>query len=414
MILANDDYGISAKYKDYIIRYDKINKFFDLFRQTDGFTITTSVVTEEFKESTILDMFKTEAGLMLLLRIIPSGDKKLFTNKDAFMRSMPALVDAGIMGTPCVSRNTCQAACYQGRGHKTGKDMTLEDYKAIINQIKGHSFQVALGGSGNPDEYPFFEELLKYTRDNDIIPNYTTSGHNLTREKAELTKKYCGAAAVSWAHPGSYRDKAIQLFLDEDVTTNIHYVLGKDTIDEAIAQLDFHNGIIHEECLGKGINIFPKGINAVIFLLYKPVGCGDSSNVLDVNDPKVKQFYELVDNFKGPFKVGFDSCACSGVVNFCNNINTMSFDACESGRMSVYVTPDMHLLPCSFDNQHYKFAVNISKYTIAEAWHSESFNQFRQSFINSCPTCSKKEICLGSCPLCREIVICDREEKDLK
>lgn len=33
MILVNDDYGISAKYKDYIIRYDKINKFFDLFRQ---------------------------------------------------------------------------------------------------------------------------------------------------------------------------------------------------------------------------------------------------------------------------------------------------------------------------------------------------------------------------------------------
>lgn len=407
MILVNDDYGISAKYKDYIIRYDKINKFFDLFRQTDGFTITTSVLKEPVKE----DLFESKEGLRLLLQIIPSNDPRIFTDKDAFMRSMPALVDAGIMGTPCVSRNTCQAACYQGRGHKTGKDMTLEDYKAIIDEIKGHSFQVALGGSGNPDEYPFFEELLKYTRDNDIIPNYTTSGHTLTKEKAELTKKYCGAAAVSWAHPGSYRDKAIQLFLDAGVTTNIHYVLGKDTIDEAISLL----GYATKEITETPYDPFPQGINAVIFLLYKPVGCGDNSNVLDVSDPKVKQFYELVDNFKGPFKVGFDSCACSGVVNFCNNINTMSFDACESGRMSVYVTPDMHLLPCSFDNQHYKFAVSLYTYSIGDIWNnSNSFNQFRQSFINSCPTCSKKEICLGSCPLCREIVICDREEKDLK
>jgi uncharacterized protein YbjQ (UPF0145 family) len=81
----------------------------------------------------------------------------------------------------------------------------------------------------------------------------------MTTEIAEVCKKYVGAIAVSWYRTQQTLD-AIKLLLQSEIKTNIHYVLGNNTIDEAIERLKNHS--------------FPKGINAVIFLLHKPVGLG--------------------------------------------------------------------------------------------------------------------------------------------
>ena len=104
-----------------------------------------------------------------------------------------------------------------------------------------------------------FEELLRISRENNLVPNFTTSGYGMTRQLAEVCKQYCGAVAVSW-YRSEYTLKAIELLLNADVKTNIHYVLGKNSIDEAIDRLKR--------------NDFPRGINAVIFLLHKPAGQG--------------------------------------------------------------------------------------------------------------------------------------------
>ena len=55
------------------------------------------------------------------------------------------------------------------------------------------------------------------------------------------------------------------MLLDAGIKTNIHYVLGNNSIDEAIERLKN--------------NDFSKGINAIIFLLHKPVGLGQENNV---------------------------------------------------------------------------------------------------------------------------------------
>ena len=87
--------------------------------------------------------------------------------------------------------------CYQDGLHSDKPNMKLEDYKKIIDWSKERLFEIALGGCGDPDMHENFEEVLKYTRDNGIIPNFTTSGLGMTPEKAALCKKYCGAVAVS-------------------------------------------------------------------------------------------------------------------------------------------------------------------------------------------------------------------------
>lgn len=140
--------------------------------------------------------------------------------------------------------------------------------------------QIALGGRGDPDQHEEFEELLRICRDNMLVPNFTTSGYGMTPEIANICKRYCGAVAVSW-YRSEYTRRAIQMLIDAGVRTNIHYVIGNNSIDEAINRLKN--------------NDFPKGINAVIFLLHKPAGLGTKENMLLVDNPRVKVFFRELD-----------------------------------------------------------------------------------------------------------------------
>lgn len=441
--------------------YDKKNSFKEFFNSQNGMYVRTGILDENGKD----------------------------TNVDPFMRCFPGLIDIGIMGH-CVHGKSGLCAksgiqCYQN-GLKTYEpNMSLNNFKKIVDECKGKCFQFALGGRGDVDQHENFEEILQYCSQNDIVPNFTTSGLGMTDEIAKICKKYCGAVAVSmysrldsvvpdlairklgfdeeskayasleevpafftfgntnsncyfdapqyivngkefgWEEPhhfvfnnkpqryeifrvynevtansANYTMNAVKMLLENGVKTNIHYVLSNATIEEAIIRLK-HNG-------------FPAGINAVIFLLHKPVGLGKEDNVLDFNDNRVKEFFNLIDNNKFDFKIGFDSCTVPAIINFTNNISENSLDSCEGGRFSMYITSDMKALPCSFDNQELKWAVDISESSIQSAWDSEEFNEFRSHFTNSCANCKDRHMCYGGCPIRRQIVLCNRTEKDLK
>lgn len=359
-----------------IKKIDKKNKFVSMFNPKTGFYIRSGVIDENGKD----------------------------TEVDPFMTSFPELIDVGIMGHCkhgisglCIKSGV---QCYQN-GLKTHHlNMSLENFKKIVDECKGKTYQLALGGRGDVDQHENFEEILKYCRENNIVPNFTSSGLGFTDEIIDICKKYCGAIAISW-YRQEHTYRAINMLLEAGIKTNIHYVLGNNSIDEAIERLKNNN--------------FPKGINAVIFLLHKPVGLGKEDNVLNVSDPKVKEFYSIIENNKFDFKIGFDSCNIPGLINFTSpkKLNRDSFDTCEAGRWSMYITSDMKAIPCSFDNQELKWAYDISNDTIQNAWNSEQFNDFRKYFKNSCSECKDRLSCLGGCPIKRQIVLCDRKEKDL-
>lgn len=195
--------------------------------------------------------------------------------------------------------------------------------------------------------------------------------------------------------------KAIKLLTEAGVTTNLHYVLGNDSIDEAIRRLKEDD--------------WYEGINAVVFLLHKPIGLGCKENVLDVNDPKVKEFYETVDKVMGQISVqiGFDSCNVPAIINFNKRVDETSIDTCEAGRWSMYITPESLAIPCSFDNQDKRWAVDLKTNSIQDAWDSDLFNSFRNSFKKSCSSCKDQLSCKGGCPIVSDIVLCNRNEKDL-
>lgn len=321
--------------------------------------------------------------------------------KDPFMRSMPNLLDIGVAGS-CKNGKLGICAksgvqCYQSGLTVSQSDMMREDYKSVIDQVKGKVHQVALGGRGDPNLCNDFEFYCKYARTNGIVPNYTTSGIGLTDRQVQITRDLVGAVAVSW-YRNTHTLEALDAFTSAGITTNIHYVLSNNSIDEAIDRLEKQN------FFGEGHN----RINAVIFLLHKPVGLGKSGEVLQFDDWRVAKFFELVDDWNGDFKIGFDSCSIPGILSFTDNISLDSIDTCEGARFSAYITPDMIMTPCSFD-QELKYGISLKEYTIEEAWDSMRFWQFRNKLKSSCPDCKLRYNCMGGCPLKSEIVLCDRK-----
>lgn len=340
--------------------------------------------------------FDTETGAYVRTGMLDEKGKD--TGIDPFQSSFPHLIDVGVMGH-CIHGKTglCAKAgieCYQNGMYQEAPNMSVEDFREIVKQCEGKTNQLALGGRGDPDQHEKFAELLEISRAHNLVSNFTTSGYGMTENIAKLCKKYCGAVAVSW-YRSRYTLNAIKMLFDAGVKTNIHYVLGKNSIDEAIERLSNDD--------------FPSGINAVIFLLHKPVGQGTVSNMLSPEDPKLSLFFKQVEK-RHKFLVGMDSCLVPGAINFCNKINTDSLDTCEGGRFSCYISSDMRMTPCSFD-QKMEYAVSLREHTIAEAWESLPFQRFRKHLSNSCPNCSQKALCMGGCPLKPQIVLCSRNEK---
>lgn len=385
------------------------------------------------KDKNFISCFNQETGFYFRTGILEDGKD---TGIDPFMASFPELLDVGIMGH-CIHGKTglCQKAgigCYQDGLHSNNPNMSIEDFKKIAEQCKGKTFQFALGGCGDPDQHEHFEEILKVCKENDIVPNFTTSGFGMTKALAKLCKQYCGAVAVSW-YRSPYTIKAINLLLAEGVKTNIHYVLSNSTLTEALQHLrrDELNGSIDRDKLNftdgtsskstievRTCNLvqsyshnslqFPKGINAVIFLLHKPVGLGTKEDMITKGNKNFLIFLDLVNEREFPYKIGFDSCTVPALINL-DKVDPNCLDTCEGGRWSAYITPDMKLLPCSFDNQEQKWAVDLAKYSIAEAWESSTFNDFRNHFSHSCPDCKHRTSCMGGCPIVPEIVLCDKK-----
>ncbi len=358
---------IISKYKgDVVTRYDCNLRYKYFFNYKTGEAIRSNYFTEAFE----------------------------YTNTDVFAANFPHMVDIGIMGHCSHGRSgLCLKSgvqCYQNGLSVEKPNMSLENFKRIAAECKDLTNQFALGGRGDPNEHENFEEILKTCRENHIVPNYTTSGFDLTDEQILISKKYCGAVAVSW-YRSDYTYKAIQRFIDAGVKTNIHYVLNHDTLDEAIHLFETDS--------------FPQGVNAVIFLTHKPVGLGQKEKCLRYNDPKVHRMFKLIKQGSRRFKVGIDGCLVVGLINSGLRFDMRYLDTCEATRFTCYIDADMNMFPCSFDING-QYGVSLRENTIAQAWNSEQFQQFRNILREGCKGCEKSLYCYGGCVLHKSIVLC--------
>lgn len=326
---------------------------------------------------------------------------------DPVMRSFPELLDVGIMGH-CDSGEYCINAgvdCYQSGQTIYAPHMTIENFSKIAKQAAGKTFQIALGGAGDPNKHPKFENIMKICRVFRIVPNMTTSGFFLTDKEVQLIKKYCGAVAVSWysrlingreTNPETIQ--AVERLIQVGCTTNIHYVVSKDTINEAIIRLE--------------MNLFPRGINAVVFILYKPVGNGVTEKVLKHTDVRLERFFSLVTEKKYSYRIGFDTCFTPAILCRANTIPTASIDACEAATFSMYIDSQMNCFPCSFGIWDKRISESLDEKMLREIWMGEKFTEFRMRKKRKCINCGHRQLCQDGCRLGVDIDLCSGECRD--
>ena len=323
------------------------------------------VFHKHFKNNKYEIMFNKNTGLEIMRGV--NG------HEDPFSLILPSLLDIGIMGT---CKNKCPF-CYQG--HENKPNMKIEDFKTIIDQVKHHVNQVALGGRGDPNKHENFYEILSYCRESNVVPNYTTSGIYLTDQEVEISMN-CGAVAVS-EYKQDYTYRAIQMFIDAGIKTNIHLIFSKDSFDTCI---DILNG---KDVWQNKVDI--DNLNAVIFLLFKPQGAGKNIKELIPTEDQYKTFSELVFKPSSKFKVGMDSCLVNHTLQYAkpSKLQRMSIDTCEGARMSAYITPDMKMMPCSFSD--HSISTLITKTSpITNIWNdSTPFNDFRKVLEGNQMTC---------------------------
>lgn len=272
--------------------------------------------------------------------------------------------------------------------------MPIKIYLTILKQAaKIGVMQVALGG-GNPNQHPLFSDILRATwEDHGVVPSFTTNGRGLTSQIVEASRKYCGAVAVTAHEPYDEMQLAVRRLVASGVKTNIHFVLNKSSVDTAISWL-------------KNPPKALDGINAIVFLNYKPVGRISDVEVVLHHSHRVREFFQLACSSIAPFRVGFDSCLVSGLVTHVN-VNSVWFDACEAARFSMFISERAIAFPCSFTEPNFK-GIPVKENNLQQIWQESSlFRWFRNAILEPhCQSCSKTNICMGGCPLFSEINLC--------
>jgi radical SAM protein with 4Fe4S-binding SPASM domain len=280
--------------------------------------------------------------------------------------------------------------CYRDSSYN-GFAMSLVDYERVLCQAKECDvLQIALGG-GNPNEHKNFRDILRMTRlDYDIVPSYTTNGDGLTDDVIIASKEYCGAVAISYYEPHGLFFTNLQKLLENNIKTNIHFLLSANSIKSAIDLLSKTDDNL-------------KQVNAIVFLLYKPVGRASKNGILQ-DLSLVDEFFVQVKNSR--FKIGFDSCSIPGIVNYLK-YNPTFIEPCEAGRFSAFVSEDLFFYPCSFMEKNYE-GINLRHSSMREAWREyQLFNFMRSRSCSSiCKDCKSVHDCRGGCYIFPEINLC--------
>lgn len=303
----------------------------------------------------------------------------------------PELLDISITGW---CDKGC-SLCYR-KSDESGHHMSIEDYEVIMRQAQQlHVMQVALGG-GNPNQHPDFCEIIRLTREKyGIVPNYTTNGRGLTDEVLKATKEFCGAVAVSAYHPYKETQEAIDALASWEIKTNIHFILSSQSVHTAIGWLENPPDFLHK-------------INALIFLNYKPVGRYSSQKLLLKNSNKTESFFRLATNNKHGFKIGFDTCTVTGIARYTDTPH-ISYEGCDAGRFSMFVSEDMKMYPCSFMVEAgYEGVPLVDDIGMRDFWlNGEPSKKIRNKLSSGgCSGCKTASLCLGGCPLFPEINLC--------
>ncbi len=297
-----------------------------------------------------------------------------------------------------ISKGRCSQKCrfcYKSNGSGESVNMSLDTFKLISRSFPKTVTQIAFGITDIHENVDFWA-IMAHTKEIGVIPNYTTNGFGVTKEVAEKTAKLCGAVAIS-LYDKDQCYNAINEFTKAGMTqVNIHYMLCEETFDAAFELInDVH------------IDSRLKGLNAIVFLQYKPHGRGVGKFTSIQNIDKFKSLIEHANDTN--VGIGFDSCSAPlyfKAINNEPNYKQLSeyAEPCESGLFSFYMNVEGKYFPCSFTEGENDWEEGIDgnnpENFIDDIWFNPRLISWRNNLINSSKGCKCKSssIC-RNCPI---------------
>jgi radical SAM protein with 4Fe4S-binding SPASM domain len=289
-----------------------------------------------------------------------------------------------------ISSGACHSKCkfcYKSNGSGEAINMSFDTFKKIFNVLTETKIltQIAFGITDINTNSAFFN-MMQYAREHEVIPNYTTSGFQVTKEIAKKTAELCGAVAIS-IHDKETAFNAIKLYLDAGMKqVNVHWVVMKENIQET---LDIIKELKTDERT--------KNLNALVLLAYKPKGRNKEvfTPITNINDYK-KIIKCAEDN---NMNLGFDSCSVPNVLRSYTKDISAIVDPCESTLFSFYCNVNGEFFPCSFAEGEGKWKQGISINeikTLKDLWYHNRIIDFRNNLLHStdkCSSCTNKKIC---------------------
>jgi len=303
----------------------------------------------------------------------------------------PEILDIEISAGKCMAG--CRFCYKSNNGSLPVKNMTLAQFKNILNKMPNTLTQVAFGITDINTNTDFFP-MMDYCREKGIVPNFTCNGWQVTKEVAEKVAATCGAVAVSvYNKDASYG--AIKSFADAGMKQiNIHFMLSEETYDRAFE-------IVSDAASDERL----KGLNAIVFLAYKPKGPHPDS-YHTVKDVAKYQALTTHCEEKG-VSYGMDSCSAGMYIKSIQDRPdkqklSLFVESCESSMFSGYINVEGKYYHCSFSEGEglWKDGLDVLACTdfMKEVWEHPLTVKFRKLSVKSADKNPYKDC--GDCRSC--------------
>lgn len=313
----------------------------------------------------------------------------------------PTLVDIQITDKCFLNCPHCYAS-----STPSGEHLPFDEIKRVFDQLELNGVcQIAIGG-GEPLLHPHFIDILRLARKKRMVPNVTTSGTALNKDKIDALKAFCGAVALSLEEVGdgfgkrrksgfSLFERTLEKLMSAQIPTVVQVTLSHENLDHIFDIVNYCKSI--------------SGLYGVIFLAYKEVGRG-----IGFNNPLAKrpagEVYKILSqaflDLSQSTRVGYDCCLAPGIAGLDKEVGFASHDmieGCSAMRHSFGLDTKLNVIPCTFVQD--RVMGNLKETPLKEVWDHSNSQSFRSVFKeqvatnSACRRCSNRSTCHGGCPV---------------
>lgn len=300
-------------------------------------------------------------------------------NKKKYSPLGPETLEVEIAKGNCPHR--CKF-CYRYNQNEESKNMSLTEFKTLIDKIPPTLTQISLGVTGiqtNPDT----ESIIDYCISKRIKPNITITGIDLTDEFAQRVVPKLGGIGIS-----VYENKVELAFQTlERIKRYGHKQVGFQMI-VAKETLEFTYQVINR-FLASGTKIKP---DHLVLITPKPVK-GSEFTLLDKDEYRNLLKYCL----HNKINVGLDQCSKPRLIKVISDRLINNIDSCECSFFTAFIDVYGNYWHCGFSEIsdkkiHDKMNVfEVKKFE--EIWESETLQKLRNDIT------SKEDDECRLCPL---------------